>query len=145
MCSSALPLSARRRYRRTVSNSLTRNPFLPSLSIHSSKYIVIAVIESEKLCGYAIRRRDRSADYASPSERRSRSAQSVIARFWYTRYRSLARSRRVPWLTAGWCIIIDANSFGRSANYIWLGRGPLFASRRVPLAGGEIFVDFTKE
>jgi len=63
-------------------------------------------------------------------------------------YHSLARSSprdEAARTAAGWCVIIDANSFGRSANYIWLGRGPLFASRRVRLAGGEIFVDFTKE
>lgn len=43
------------------------------------------------------------------------------------------------WLMAGWSVIIDTNSFGRSANYIWLGRRPLFRSvrSRSPLVPGR--------
>jgi len=62
-------------------------------------------------------------------------------------YRSLVQSpgpvRRCGSSVYG-CWVVCNNrrkfSFGRSANYIWLGRGPLFATWRVRLAGGEIFV-----
>lgn len=38
---------------------------------------------------------------------------------------SISEARGGSWLTAGWSVIIDTNSFGRSANYIWLDRRPL--------------------
>ncbi|XP_076174629.1 uncharacterized protein LOC143150331 [Ptiloglossa arizonensis] len=56
---------------------------------------------------------------------------------------SITGPRGGSWLTAGCSVIIDANSFGRSANYIWLDRCPLFV--RCSCRAGEIFVDFAKE